>query len=62
MVYKIAVRYQGDSGYVGEIEAERYTREVRLALLALVTRLMNLHGFAWQIIDNDGNTMDSYND
>lgn len=49
------------SGYAGEVETESYTWEVKLELLALVTRLMSLPGFAWQIIDGDGNIMDSYN-
>lgn len=61
MIYKIAVRYQGDSGYAGEVEVESYTRDVKLKLLSMVTRLISLPGFAWQIVDGTGNIMDSYN-
>jgi hypothetical protein len=61
MNYKIAIRYQGDSGFGGEIEANEYTRSVKLELLGLVANLMDFEGFAWQIIDGDGEVVDSYN-
>ena len=61
MKYKLAVRYSGDSGYAGEIEAESYTREIKLELLSKATRMMNLPGFGWQIVDENNNIMDSYN-
>lgn len=61
MKYKLAVRYHGDSGYAGEIEAESYTRKVKLELLSKTTRIMNLPGFGWQIVDENDNIMDGYN-
>ena len=61
MKYKIATRYQGDSGIAGEVEAEAYTRKIKFKLLALVTRLMNFPGFAWQILNEENEVIDSYN-